>query len=75
MTPDSDTYTHILLNGLVWYVVLFGVPSVMWLREKRRQKRASTAQQDVRDHYGTNLRVHPRLYPNVTVLPKQRSTR
>ena len=26
MTPDSDTYDHILLNGLLWYVVFFGIP-------------------------------------------------
>lgn len=30
MPPDSDTYSHIFLNGLLWYAVLFGIPTVRW---------------------------------------------
>ena len=31
--PDSDSYTHILMAGALWYVVLFGIPTVVWIRK------------------------------------------
>ena len=73
MTPDSDTYGHILLNGLLWYVVFFGIPTVRWLLDgRRRMKRFLEAEREQASQ--RNLQVHRGLHPNVHVVD-QRSTR
>ena len=70
MTPDSDTYVHILLNGLLWYVVFFGYPTYRFIRDARRRW-GSFREWDQR----TNLTVPRHLHSNIRVLPDQRSTR
>lgn len=57
MTPDSDSYTHILLNGVLWYLVLFGVPAAVYGAQKVKRRLDRWADQRVRE--AVNAALHP----------------
>lgn len=68
MTPDSDTYQHILMNGFLWYALIFGIPTLIHLG--RKALRRFNERVDQRVDQRTNLHVHAALHPNVRILEK-----